>query len=383
MPILQIDTNLSMNSVPSDFSVQTCELMAHIFKSPLNFCVVHINTDQELYWYGLDGPCVLGTLKIVSGSGTISPEQNIGHAEKLVKHISDNLKLTNKNISISFVEQDAANVTIFNTTVSNFLQNKKLLSTNTVFKSTALERLETLIFNKLSKLMVIQMELYVVMDYKMLLKQHLYFYRYLYGVEEVSSLPSTPIFPSNCLVCICAKLHSCCLLCLSSNGFNLSLTLDFLLKVLQVYQPFLMLFFHLQITMHSEKKKLKIFINQNLFFILNFSFFNDFIKTMIIFTCMSFDLESSGFPSSKSVGSTVLLLIGPLVGCGVSNHKQDTLIYVITSKYSSSGKTVCCFFAAISWVYGLDITQKYRIKTNSSCKLKLCVIMQKKSFDKD
>lgn len=34
---------------------------------------------------------------------------------------------------------------------------------------------------------------------------------------------------------------------------------------------------------------------------------------------MSFDLESSGFPSSKSVGSTVLLLIGPLVGCGVSN----------------------------------------------------------------
>jgi len=57
---------------------------------------VHINTDQELYWYGLDGPCVLGTLKIVSGSGTISPEQNIGHAEKLVKHISDNLKLTNK-----------------------------------------------------------------------------------------------------------------------------------------------------------------------------------------------------------------------------------------------------------------------------------------------
>ncbi|CAH1716948.1 macrophage migration inhibitory factor homolog [Aphis gossypii] len=125
MPILQIDTNLSMNSVPPDFSVQTCELMAHIFKSPLNFCVVHINTDQELYWYGLDGPCVLGTLKIVSGSGTISPEQNIGHAEKLVKHISDHLKLTNKNISISFVEQDAANVTIFNTTVSNFLQNKK------------------------------------------------------------------------------------------------------------------------------------------------------------------------------------------------------------------------------------------------------------------
>lgn len=57
---------------------------------------MHINTEQELYWYGLEGPCVLGTLKIVSGSGTISPEQNIGHAEKLVKHISDNLKLTNK-----------------------------------------------------------------------------------------------------------------------------------------------------------------------------------------------------------------------------------------------------------------------------------------------
>lgn len=34
---------------------------------------------------------------------------------------------------------------------------------------------------------------------------------------------------------------------------------------------------------------------------------------------MSFDLESSCLPSSKSVGSTVLLLIGPLVGCGVSN----------------------------------------------------------------
>jgi len=34
---------------------------------------------------------------------------------------------------------------------------------------------------------------------------------------------------------------------------------------------------------------------------------------------VSFDLESPCFPSSKSVGSTVLLLIGPLVGCGVSN----------------------------------------------------------------
>ncbi|XP_060865755.1 macrophage migration inhibitory factor homolog isoform X2 [Metopolophium dirhodum] len=124
MPILQIDTNLSMTNVPLDFTVKTCELMADEFKSPIKFCVVHINPDQEIYWYGLDGPCVLGTLKLVRGSGKISPEQNIRHAEKLVKHISDNLKLTNKNISISFVEQDAENVTIFNTTVSNFLQNK-------------------------------------------------------------------------------------------------------------------------------------------------------------------------------------------------------------------------------------------------------------------
>lgn len=96
MPILQIDTNLSMTDVPLDFSIKTCELMADVFKSPLNFCVVHINPDQEIYWYGLDGPCVLGTLKIVGGSGTISSKQNIGHAEKLVKHISDNLKLSNK-----------------------------------------------------------------------------------------------------------------------------------------------------------------------------------------------------------------------------------------------------------------------------------------------
>lgn len=58
--------------------------------------MVHINTNQEIYWYGLDSPCVLGTLKIVSNSGTIGPEQNIGHAEKLVKHISDNLKLSDK-----------------------------------------------------------------------------------------------------------------------------------------------------------------------------------------------------------------------------------------------------------------------------------------------
>lgn len=57
---------------------------------------MHINADQEIYWYNLDGPCVLGTLKIVSGSGTINPEQNIGHAQKLVKHISDNLKLPDK-----------------------------------------------------------------------------------------------------------------------------------------------------------------------------------------------------------------------------------------------------------------------------------------------
>lgn len=49
-----------------------------------------------MYWYGLDGSCVLGTLKLIKGSGTISPEQNIVHAEKLVKHISDSFGLPNK-----------------------------------------------------------------------------------------------------------------------------------------------------------------------------------------------------------------------------------------------------------------------------------------------
>ncbi|XP_025422058.1 D-dopachrome decarboxylase-A-like [Sipha flava] len=124
MPILQIDSNLSKSNVPKDFRVKTCELMADIFKSPINFCVVHMNMEQDMYWYGLVSPCILGTLKIIDSSGIISPKQNIGHAEILVKHISDNLKIPNNNISISFVEQDAENVTIFNTTVSNFLQNK-------------------------------------------------------------------------------------------------------------------------------------------------------------------------------------------------------------------------------------------------------------------
>jgi len=55
-----------------------------------------MNTNQEMYWYGLEGPCVIGTLKIINGSGTIGPEQNIGHAKILVKHISDNLKLPDK-----------------------------------------------------------------------------------------------------------------------------------------------------------------------------------------------------------------------------------------------------------------------------------------------
>jgi len=36
MPILQIDTNLSMTIVPLDFAAKTCELMADLFKSPLN-----------------------------------------------------------------------------------------------------------------------------------------------------------------------------------------------------------------------------------------------------------------------------------------------------------------------------------------------------------
>lgn len=61
---------------------------------------MHINTDQDMYWYGLEGPCVLGTIKIVGGSGTIDPEQNIGHSEKLVKHISDNFGLPNKKYKI-------------------------------------------------------------------------------------------------------------------------------------------------------------------------------------------------------------------------------------------------------------------------------------------
>lgn len=36
MPILQIDTNLSILTIPIDFKVKMCELMADIFNSPLN-----------------------------------------------------------------------------------------------------------------------------------------------------------------------------------------------------------------------------------------------------------------------------------------------------------------------------------------------------------
>jgi len=57
---------------------------------------VQVNADQEIYWYGLDGPCIFGTLKIVSGSGKIGPKENITHAKILIKHISDSFKLPDK-----------------------------------------------------------------------------------------------------------------------------------------------------------------------------------------------------------------------------------------------------------------------------------------------
>lgn len=61
---------------------------------------MHINADQDIFWYGLNGPFVLATLKLISGSGKISPEQNIRHAEQFVKHISDNLKLSYQKYNI-------------------------------------------------------------------------------------------------------------------------------------------------------------------------------------------------------------------------------------------------------------------------------------------
>lgn len=60
-----------------------------------------MNMEQEMYWYGIVGPCIIGTLKIVGGSGIISPEQNIGHAGILVKHISDNLKIPDNKYKIT------------------------------------------------------------------------------------------------------------------------------------------------------------------------------------------------------------------------------------------------------------------------------------------
>lgn len=36
MPSLHIDTNLPKASVPSNFRVKTCELLADIFEAPLN-----------------------------------------------------------------------------------------------------------------------------------------------------------------------------------------------------------------------------------------------------------------------------------------------------------------------------------------------------------
>jgi len=47
MPILQINTNLS--TTPSDFSIKTCELMADIFKSPIQVSYNNIqNTFLQL-----------------------------------------------------------------------------------------------------------------------------------------------------------------------------------------------------------------------------------------------------------------------------------------------------------------------------------------------
>lgn len=62
--------------------------------------MVHINTQQDLYWHGLNGPCAIGVLKILKESGKINPEKNNEYAEKLVKHISDNLKLSDQKYKI-------------------------------------------------------------------------------------------------------------------------------------------------------------------------------------------------------------------------------------------------------------------------------------------
>lgn len=60
-----------------------------------------MNMDQDMYWYGLVGPCIIGTLKIIGNSGMISSEQNIGHAGILVKHIRDNLNIPDNKYKIT------------------------------------------------------------------------------------------------------------------------------------------------------------------------------------------------------------------------------------------------------------------------------------------
>jgi len=54
-------------------------------------------------------------------------------------------------------------------------------------------------------------------------------------------------------------------------------------------------------------------------FFIDYDHQTTFINKSYIYLPISFDLVSSCFPSFISVRLTVLLFVGPLIGCGVSN----------------------------------------------------------------
>nr|QIN85943.1 macrophage migration inhibitory factor 1 [Dirofilaria repens] len=105
MPYFTIDTNIPQNAISDEFLKKASRTVAKALGKPESYVSIHVNGGQAMIFGGSTDPCAVCVLKSI---GSVGPNVNNSHCEKLFKLLADELKIPKNRCYFEFVNISAS-----------------------------------------------------------------------------------------------------------------------------------------------------------------------------------------------------------------------------------------------------------------------------------
>ncbi|XP_022110627.1 uncharacterized protein LOC110990101 [Acanthaster planci] len=127
MPILEIQTNLNADALPSDFCVKLVEMSASIFKRPKHAMLVALSTDERLY-AGVDGTDPVFLMRVINADAFEDADENRQTIKALSDFLSGEIGVPEKSIRIILVNAPSTCVGISEGLLADVIQERQRAS---------------------------------------------------------------------------------------------------------------------------------------------------------------------------------------------------------------------------------------------------------------